>query len=70
MRRVELTDQADGVMEALPDDAHEMVLAIIDAVADTPVAQPGEAVTVFGASSWVTCTVGSDVVEVLDIGWM
>ncbi|MEV0254780.1 hypothetical protein AB0H82_11030 [Streptomyces sp. NPDC050732] len=68
MRRVELTDQADAVMEALPDDVHEEVLAVIDAVADAPDARAGQA-AVFGASSWVTFSLAGEVVSVLDVGW-
>lgn len=71
MRRVELTGRADAVMAVLPDDVHEEVLAIIDAVADTPDTDPtGRGpVPAFGRASWVTCRTTEDVVEVLDVGW-
>ncbi|MFF8656791.1 hypothetical protein [Streptomyces huasconensis] len=69
MHRVELTGQADAVLEALPDDVHEEVLAVIDSVADAPNTRPGPIVA-FGTSSWATCTVAVGVVEVLDVGWV
>ncbi|MEU6996648.1 hypothetical protein ABZ953_39105 [Streptomyces sp. NPDC046465] len=69
MRRVELTGQADAVMEALPDDVHEEVLAIIDSVTDAPGADRTDPTEAFGTASWVTCRARYDVVEVLDVGW-
>ncbi|MFF1381459.1 hypothetical protein [Streptomyces sp. NPDC058308] len=67
MHRVKLRDRAAAVMDVLPDDGHEEVLAVIDAVAEAPEARSNRAVA-FGVSSWVTCSVAGDVVEVLDNG--
>ncbi|MFI1677028.1 hypothetical protein [Streptomyces sp. NPDC020607] len=68
MQRVELTRVADEALTAMPDDVHEELLALIDSVADAPHPRPGRTV-VFGASSWVTCSVMDGVVELLDVGW-
>ncbi|MEU8953138.1 hypothetical protein AB0C93_02410 [Streptomyces sp. NPDC048518] len=68
MRRVELPGRADAVLMMLPDDVHEEVLAVIDAVSDAPETDQGNSTEVFGTASWVLCGTAGNVVEVLDVG--
>jgi hypothetical protein len=66
--KVELIQPAASVLFDVPDDMHEEIITLIDALAKDPAAQVPELAAVFGEWCWLVYTVHGDVIEVLDVG--
>ncbi|WBO61833.1 hypothetical protein [Streptomyces camelliae] len=66
--RVELIQQAADVLFDVPDETHEEIITLIDAVTrDSETSAPNLAAA-FGEWCWLVYTVHGDVIEVLDVG--
>ncbi|WP_406723850.1 hypothetical protein WJ438_03070 [Streptomyces sp. GD-15H] len=66
--RIELVQPAASVLFEVPNDMHEEIVALIDAVAKTPQAQVSDLAAAFGEWCWLVYTTHDDVIEVLDVG--
>ncbi|MFI5683420.1 hypothetical protein [Streptomyces sp. NPDC051636] len=66
--KVELVQRAADALFDVPDDAHEEIVALIEAVAEDTGTQPPALAAAFGEWCWLVYTVQGDVVEVLDVG--
>ncbi|MFE2707186.1 hypothetical protein ACFXI6_42245 [Streptomyces mirabilis] len=66
--RVELIQPAASVVFDVPDEMHEEIIALIDAVTeDAEIRAPDQAAS-FGEWWWLVYTVHGDVIEALDVG--
>ncbi|MBX7555223.1 hypothetical protein K1Y78_46795 [Streptomyces sp. tea 10] len=66
--RIELIQPAANVLFDMPDETHEEIIALIDAVAEGAETRAPELAAAFGEWCWLVYTVHGDVVEVLDVG--
>jgi hypothetical protein len=66
--RVELIPQAANVLFDVPDETHEEIITLIDAVTKASQTQAPDLAAAFGAWCWLVYTVHGDVIEVLDVG--
>ncbi|MFE2570475.1 hypothetical protein [Streptomyces mirabilis] len=66
--RVELIQQAAKVLFDVPDEMHEEIIALIDALTKDAEAQAPDLAAAFGEWCWLLYTVHGDVIEVLDVG--
>ncbi|MET9079307.1 hypothetical protein ABZX95_46050 [Streptomyces sp. NPDC004232] len=66
--RIELIQPAANVLFDMPDETHEEIIALIDAVAEGAEARAPDLAAAFGEWCWLVYTVHGDVVEVLDVG--
>lgn len=66
--RVELIQPAANVLFDMPDETHEEIIALIDAVAEGAETRAPDLAAAFGEWCWLVYTVHGDVVEVLDVG--
>lgn len=66
--RVELVQPAASVLFGVPNDMHEEIIALIDAVAKAPQAHVSGLAAAFGEWCWLVYTAHDDVIEVLDVG--
>ncbi|MCN9241142.1 hypothetical protein AB0L85_20995 [Streptomyces sp. NPDC052051] len=67
--KVELIQRAADVLVDVPDDVHEEIIKLIDAVAEDPEAQiPADLAAAFGEWCWLVYIIHEDVIEVLDVG--
>lgn len=66
--KVELIQPAASVLFDVPDDMHEEIIKLINAVAEDPQAQVSALAAAFGEWCWLVYTIRGDVIEVLDVG--
>ncbi|MER6572804.1 hypothetical protein ABT288_43275 [Streptomyces sp. NPDC001093] len=66
--RVEVVQPAAGVLFGVPNDTHEEIITLIDAVARTPQAHVSGLAAAFGEWCWLVYTTHDDIIEVLDVG--
>ncbi|MDR3080088.1 MAG: hypothetical protein LBV60_04035 [Streptomyces sp.] len=66
--KVELIQRAADVLFDVPDDVHEEIIKLIDAVARDPEAQVPDLAAAFGEWCWLVYIIQGDVIEVLDVG--
>lgn len=66
--RVELIQRAASVLFDVPDETHEEIITLIDAVTQDAVIQDADLAAAFGEWCWLVYTVHGDVIEVLDVG--
>lgn len=66
--RVELIQRAANVLFDVPDEMHEEIITLIDAITEDTVTQAPNLAAAFGEWCWVVYTVHGDVIEVLDVG--
>ncbi|WP_433455225.1 hypothetical protein ACQPXS_45000 [Streptomyces sp. CA-142005] len=66
--RVEVVQPAAGVLFGVPNDRHEEIITLIDAVAGTAQAHVSGLAAAFGEWCWLVSTTHDDVIEVLDVG--
>jgi hypothetical protein len=66
--RVELIQQAASVLFEVPDESHEEIILLIDAVTTDTETQYPDVSAAFGEWCWLVYTVHGEVIEVLDVG--
>ncbi|MGW1760624.1 hypothetical protein [Streptomyces mirabilis] len=66
--RVELIQPAASVPFDVPEEVHEEIIALIDAVTDDAEMRAPDLAAAFGEWCWLVYTVHGDVIEVLDVG--
>ncbi|MBC2906799.1 hypothetical protein [Streptomyces cupreus] len=66
--RVELIQRAANVLLDVPDEMHEEIMTLIDAITEDTETQAPDLAGAFGEWCWLVYTVHGDVIEVLDVG--
>ncbi|MBV7696870.1 hypothetical protein [Streptomyces sp. TRM70350] len=66
--RVELIQRAANVLFDVPDEMHEEIITLIDAVTRDAQTRAPNLAAAFGGWCWLVYTVHGDVIEVLDVG--
>ncbi|MGX5186043.1 hypothetical protein ACWKT5_25405 [Streptomyces avermitilis] len=66
--RVELIQPAANVLFDVPDEMHEEIIALIDAVTEDAETRALDLGAAFSEWCWLVYTVHGDVIEVLDVG--
>ncbi|MCX5181293.1 hypothetical protein [Streptomyces sp. NBC_00268] len=66
--RVELIQRAANVLFGVPNEMHEEIIALIDAITKDAETQAPDLAAAFGEWCWLVYTVHGDVIEVLDVG--
>ncbi|MGW1507082.1 hypothetical protein ACWCQW_53420 [Streptomyces mirabilis] len=66
--RVELIPPAASVLFDVPDEMHEEIIALIDAITEDAEMRAPDLVAAFREWCWLVYTVHGDVIEVLDVG--
>ncbi|MFF4834996.1 hypothetical protein [Streptomyces sp. NPDC001315] len=66
--RIELIQRAANVLFDVPDETHEEIITLIDAVTKDKETQAPNLAAAFGEWCWLVYTVDGDVIEVLDVG--
>ncbi|MGW0733199.1 hypothetical protein [Streptomyces sp. NPDC002851] len=66
--RVELIQPAANVLFDVPDETHEEIIALIDAITQDAQTRAPDKAAAFGEWCWLVFTVHDDVIEVLDVG--
>ncbi|MFF0133773.1 hypothetical protein ACFYTG_50450 [Streptomyces mirabilis] len=66
--RVELIQPAANVLFDVPDETHEEIITLIDAVTKDAQTNAPDLAAAFGEWCWLVYTVHGDVIEVLDVG--
>ncbi|WP_367325796.1 hypothetical protein [Streptomyces sp. HUAS ZL42] len=66
--RVELVPRAANALFAVPDEVHEEIITLIEAVAGDSTTEAPDLAATFGEWCWLVHTRHGDVVEVLDVG--
>ncbi|MCX4404077.1 hypothetical protein OG840_20615 [Streptomyces sp. NBC_01764] len=66
--RVELIQPAASVLFDVPDEMHEEIIALIDAVTEDAEMRAPDLAAAFGEWCWLVYTVHGDVIEILDVG--
>ncbi|MEV5440725.1 hypothetical protein AB0K80_32685 [Streptomyces sp. NPDC052682] len=66
--RVELVQRAANVLFDVPDDVHEEIITLIEAVAQDRGMRASDLAAAFGEWCWLVYTRHGEVIEVLDVG--
>ncbi|MBC9728263.1 hypothetical protein [Streptomyces sp. TRM68367] len=66
--KVEMIQPAASVLLDVPDDVHEEIIMLIEAVAEDRKTQVSNLSAAFGEWCWLVYTRHGDVIEVLDVG--
>lgn len=66
--RIEMIQRAANVLFDVPDDTHEEIITLIDAVTRDSRTHAPDLAAAFGEWCWLVYTVHGDVIEVLDVG--
>ncbi|RZB16693.1 hypothetical protein StrepF001_25865 [Streptomyces sp. F001] len=66
--KVQMIQRAADVLFDVPDEVHEEIITLIQAVAEDPETQVADLAAAFGEWCWLVYTRRGDVIEVLDVG--